>query len=60
MNKIISWFAKPLAVDIAKTDLEEAQRQFLIHDKAAAYHSKMKEFYITNINTLAIYVSKNQ
>ena len=60
MNKIISWFNKPLAKDIAKSDLEEAQRQFLIHDKAAAYHAKMREFYSASINNLAVYVSKNQ
>lgn len=59
MKEIFSFlFKKPSAKEIAKVELEECMRQHLKYEASAAYHSKMTEYYATNIARLNAYVKR--
>jgi len=45
-------FFKPKAKDIAQRNLEEAERNLLVHESQELYHRKMKEYYQESIKTL--------
>lgn len=49
---------KPTAREMAINDLTEAQRQFLVHQGAAKYHSKMTEYYLDTITRLTAHIAK--
>ena len=57
-EKLINYFKKPPAKNIAQEDLEEAHRQYLKHTSAAAYHNKVSEFYADSITRLGVYIKK--
>lgn len=45
-------FFKPKAKNIAQRNLEEAERNLLVHESQELYHRKMKEYYVESIRTL--------
>lgn len=53
-------FKKPSAKSIAQVDLEEAERQVLIHAASANYHTKMSEYYKETVKRLTDYVKEEQ
>lgn len=53
-------FKKPSAKSIAQVDLEEAERQVLIHSASANYHGKMAEYYKETVKRLSEYVKEEQ
>lgn len=55
-----SLFKKPSAKSIAQVDLEEAERQVLIHSASANYHAKMAEYYKETVKRLSEYVKEEQ
>ena len=57
-QQLIDTFKKPPAKVIAQREFEESQRQFLIHESTAAYHSKIAEYYSANISRLNTYIKK--
>lgn len=50
-------FKKPTASVLAVNELEEAQRQLLISQAAAAYHAKMAEYYQETVDRLSGYLN---
>lgn len=53
-------FKKPSAKSIAQVDLEEAERQVLVHRASANYHIKMAEYYAETVKRLSDYVKEEQ
>ena len=54
----INVFKKPSAKSIAQMDLEEAERQVLIHSASAGYHAKMADYYKETVQRLAAYIKE--
>lgn len=54
----IALLKKPPAKVIAQTELEESQRQHLRHEMAAIYHTKMAEYYNSNVIRFGAYIKK--
>lgn len=52
-------FRKPTAQDIARADLEEAQRQLQAELSRAEYHTKMAEYHKSVVDRLSQYVKEN-
>jgi len=57
-KQLIEVFKKPNAKQLAQTELEEAQRQFLRHETAAAYNAKVAEYYSETVMRLGTYIKK--
>lgn len=53
-------FKKPSAKSLAQVDLEEAERQVLVHRASADYHAKMSEYYAKTVKRLSDYVKEEQ
>lgn len=56
--KLNTLFKKPSARSIAQIDLEEAERQVLIHSASANYHAKMADYYKETVQRLAEYIKE--
>ena len=56
---IFNTFKKPNAKQLAQAELEEAQRQFLKHETAAAYNAKVAEYYADTVNRLGDYIKQS-
>lgn len=54
MNVLNNWnpFRKPTALSILKETLDDYERQLLVREAEAAYHSKMAEYYREGIARL--------
>ncbi len=59
MNRL-NIFKKPSAKSIAQVDLEEAERQVLVHRASADYHTKMAEYYAETVRRLSEYIKEEQ
>ena len=49
-------FRKPTAMELAVRHLEEAKRLALQEQSAAAYHSKLSEYYEDTVDRLTAYI----
>lgn len=58
-KELIGIFSKAPVQALAKDEYEEAQRQLLKHESAAAYHAKIAEYYAETVNRLSSYVKHN-
>ena len=56
--KLNTLFKKPSARSIAQIDLEEAERQVLIHSASANYHAKMTDYYKETVQRLTEYIKE--
>lgn len=56
---IFNLFRKPTALQIAKIDLEEGQRQLLKHQEAADYHAQMVAFHVVTNDRLDLFIRTN-
>jgi hypothetical protein len=56
---LLNTFKKPNAKQLAQQELEEAQRQFLKHETAAAYNAKVAEYYSETVLRLNTYIKKS-
>lgn len=52
MKTITNWFFKPTAADIAKEELEEAKRQYMLAQSNVEYHSSMVIYHRARIARL--------
>jgi hypothetical protein len=50
--QVLNPFRKPKAEELVKTNLEEYKRQLVVQEAAAAYHTKMAEYYREGIARL--------
>ena len=57
-KELIQMFSKTPAKTLAQEEYEEAQRQLLKHESAAAYHAKVAEYYSSSIHRLGAYIKK--
>lgn len=46
---------KPSAKTLAQQHIEEAEREMLTHEAAAAYHQKLAEYYGDTVRRLTLY-----
>ena len=60
MNFILNIFKKPTALQIAKSDLEEGQRQLLKHQELADYHAQMVGFHVVTNSRLDAFICSNE
>ena len=58
LNNIISYFRSPTARQLAQDELEESRRQFLKHQSASEYHSKLAQYYSENAKRLVKYTTE--
>lgn len=50
-------FKSPTPQELAKKELQEAERQLLLSQSMAAYHFKMSEYYSDTVKRLNKYLS---
>jgi hypothetical protein len=55
-NKIKKAFEKPRAIALAMQELDEAERQLLVHQSATEYHNQLAAYYRNKVKRLRIYV----